>query len=273
MKPRKGYFSIVQYCPDLARRESVNIGVVLLVPEDEFLDSLMVSDNSRVRQVFGIHGDELKRLRIFKKSFSSRIQSESSRITSLESLEKFIHTRGNQIQLTDPAFVKVRDCRETLTQLFDKLVGSDSRGPKREAFKDSLGARFEDAGISDRVRRDVPVEVPILNREIKIPFGFQNGSFHLLQPVSFDSGKEESNFMMACKHSTEGRIFQEHPDRNLGQLKYNVIGRFPSRDDRSVSIVRQVLEESKVRLLLEEELSTLVDEIRSTGKPLHSDGK
>jgi len=273
MNPRKGYFSIVQYCPDLARRESVNIGIVLFVPEAEFLESRMVEDNERVRHFFGIHGDDLKRLRLFKKSFASRIHSEGSRITSLDALEKFIHTRGNQIQLTSPAFVKVRDCRESLSQLFDKLVGSGSRGPKREAFNATLVARFEHAGIADRIRRDIPVEVPILNREMKIPFGFQNGSFHLLQPVRFETGKEESNFRTACKHSTEGKIFQSHVDPNLGPLRYNVIGRFPSKDDRSIPIVRQVLAESDVRLHLEDELCTLVDEIRATGKRLDSDGK
>jgi hypothetical protein len=33
MNPIKGHYSIVQYCPDITRREMVNIGVVLLVPE------------------------------------------------------------------------------------------------------------------------------------------------------------------------------------------------------------------------------------------------
>ena len=44
MNPVKGHYSIVQYCPDLARRETVNIGVVLLVPDREFLQTRMVAD-------------------------------------------------------------------------------------------------------------------------------------------------------------------------------------------------------------------------------------
>ena len=123
MNPTKGHYSIVQYCPDLARRESVNIGVVLLVPDRGFLQSRMVADNERVRHFFGTKGDDAKILGEIKKSFSARIDAEQGRITTLETLQKFIDTRGNQIQLTEPAFVKVCDCQETIEQLFEQLVG------------------------------------------------------------------------------------------------------------------------------------------------------
>jgi hypothetical protein len=134
MNPVKGHYSIVQYCPDLARRETVNIGVVLLVPQREFLQTRMVADNERVRHFFGTTGDDAKLLSEFKKSFSDRIEAEHGRVTTLETFQKFIDTRGNQIQLTEPAFVKVRDCQETLTQLFDQLVGGKVKQRNHESF-------------------------------------------------------------------------------------------------------------------------------------------
>ena len=267
MNPTKGHYSIVQYCPDLARRESVNIGVVLLVPERGFLQSRMVADNERVRHFFGTKGDDAKILGEIKKSFSARIDAEQGRITTLETLQKFIDTRGNQIQLTEPAFVKVCDCQETIEQLFEQLVGGKPKAHKRESFTKSLQTRFDSAGIGDIICKDIILPVPILNRETKVPFGFQNGAFHLLQPVKFESDKEESNFERACKYSMEGKIFQEHPDNEYGPLQFNVIGRFASKSDPSIPIVRNVLAESKVRLHLDHELSDLVDEIRRTGKP------
>ena len=111
MNPVKGHYSIVQYCPDLARRETVNIGVVLLVPERACLQTRMVADNERVRHFFGTTGNDAKLLSDFKKSFFARIESERARVSTLESFQKFIDTRGNQIQLTEPAFVKVRECQ------------------------------------------------------------------------------------------------------------------------------------------------------------------
>jgi len=266
MNTTKGHYSIVQYCPDLARRETVNIGVVLLVPERAFLQSRMVADNERVRHFFGTSGNDAKLLGDFKKSFAARIEAEQSRVSTLESFQKFIDTRGNQIQLTEPAFVKVRESQETIDQLFKQLVGGKPKSHKRESFTKSLQMRFEAGNVADLIETNVPISVPILDRETKIPFAFQNGAFHLLQPVTFAADKEESNFNRALQYSMEGKILQEHPDDEYGQLKFNVIGRFASMSDPSIPIVRKVLAESNVRLHLDHDLSGLVDEIRLTGK-------
>jgi hypothetical protein len=265
MNPVKGHYSIVQYCPDLARRETVNIGVVLLVPERAFLQTRMAADNERVRHFFGTKGNDAKLLSDFKKSFSARIEAEHGRVTTLETLQKFIDTRGNQIQLTDPAFVKVRESHETIDQLFEQLVGGKTKTFKRESFTKSLQSRFEAAKVVDLIESNVPISVPILDCETKIPFAFQNGAFHLLQPVTFTADKEEANFNRALKYSMEGKILQDHPDDKYGQLKFNIIGRFASTADPSITIVRKVLEESNVRLYLDHDLSGLIDEIRRTG--------
>lgn len=138
MNPAKGHYCIVQYCPDLARRETVNIGVLLFVPERGFLQTFMAADNERVRHFFGTTGNEANLLSDFKKSFSARIDAERGRVTTLETFQKFIDTRGNQIQLTEPAFVKLRDCQETIDQLFEQLVGGKAKPLKRESFAKSL---------------------------------------------------------------------------------------------------------------------------------------
>lgn len=38
MNTSKGYYSLVQYCPDRSRMESANLGVVLFCPDLDFLD-------------------------------------------------------------------------------------------------------------------------------------------------------------------------------------------------------------------------------------------
>ena len=94
MNPTKGHYSIVQYCPDLARRETVNIGVVLLVPERAFLQTRMVADN------------DAKLLGEFKKSFSARIEAEHGRISTRESSSR------------------LRPCRRVATQDMIALVST-----------------------------------------------------------------------------------------------------------------------------------------------------
>lgn len=268
MNPSKGYYSIVQYCPDLARGETANIGVVLLVPDRSFLRAKLVSDNTRVRHVFNISGSELRQLRAFKKSFISRIEAESTRITSLETLQKFVDTRGNFIQLTSPRFVKVHNCEETLASLFTDLVGGESKKKPRVSLEKQIDARFKESGVEPYLRHDIHVIVPHANQELRVPFGFQNGRFNLLQVVPFDSGDENTHFRKACVQSMQGRFLQESGDDELGDLRFNVIGKFPSDRHESISIVRKTLQESDVRLFVESDLSELIDEIRRTAKPL-----
>lgn len=266
MNQCKGYYSIIQFCPEIARRESVNIGVVLFVPEKDFLQARLSADNDRVKQFFGTKVMDFGLLSDFKKSFQSRIESERGRIVSVDSFKKFIDTRGNQIQLTEPMFVKVRECPNSLDSLFEQLVGAEPKRRRKESLKDIIQKQFELGEISNLIETDVPVSLPILEREIKVPFGFQNCAFHLMQPVAFLQGKEEANFNRALKYSMEGRIIQEKPNEVYGSLKFDVIGSFSSDDDPSIPLVRKVLDESDVKLYLAHDLSSLVEEIRNTGK-------
>ncbi len=268
MIPTKGYYSLVQYCPDLARGEATNIGIVLLVPERGYLRSRLVRDNSRVRHMFGTSGDALRQLNDFKRSFVSRIEAESVRITDPEALQQFIDTRGNFIQLTPPRFVKVRECEEQLNRLFDELVGAEKKKKSRESLETQVGKRFAAADLERYLRHDIRVTVPHANRDIRIPFGFQNGHFNLLQVASFESSDDDAKFRRACVQSMQGKFLQEIEDNELGKLSFNVIGRFAGDQDQAIPMVRETLAENNVRLFLEKDLSDLVDEIRRTGKAI-----
>ncbi len=268
MTPTKGYYSIVQYCPDPSRGETANIGVVLLVPDRGFFSVRLVKDNSRIRHVFNVSGDELKQLNGFKKSFASRVQSESHQILTPEQLQKFIDTRGNFIQLTVPRFVKVRMCDEVLESLFTDLVGGEKKREARQSFEKSVEELLFKAGLHRFVRQHVSVDLPQAHRRITVPFGFQNGKFNLLETVNFDTSKEDANFRKACVQSMQGRFVHETTHEQFGEMRFNVIGRFASQEDESIPMVRDTLRENDVRLIVEKDLPELVDEIRRTGKEI-----
>ena len=49
----RGYYSIVQYCPDPSRLEAVNIGVALFCPEIKFLKASFGRRKTGVKHLFG----------------------------------------------------------------------------------------------------------------------------------------------------------------------------------------------------------------------------
>src|SRR5262245_52269084 len=63
MKATTGYYSIIQYCPDQARHEVANVGVVLFCPELPFLKTRMAADTHRIKEVFPGRKPDEKRLK------------------------------------------------------------------------------------------------------------------------------------------------------------------------------------------------------------------
>ncbi len=114
----KGYYSLIQYCPDRSRLESVNIGVLLFCPELLFLDTRISKDNDRVLRFFG--EQNLEYINLSKQSIYSRLKGEGFKTKG--DLDRFISTRANDIILSDLRSTKVVDPNSDLNHLYDELV-------------------------------------------------------------------------------------------------------------------------------------------------------
>jgi hypothetical protein len=103
--PVRGYYSILQFVPDLERSEGANIGVVLFCPERHFLKAQTATGNDRVWRFFGPGHDvdlDLDRVNAFKATFEERVAAEASRIHTPDEFQQFIDTRANQLLLSQP---------------------------------------------------------------------------------------------------------------------------------------------------------------------------
>ena len=216
MAMSRGYYSLIQYCPDLSRLESANIGVLLFCPEKRFLAARVSADNARIRHFFGSEGHDWQRINSFKKGLEERLEAEQGTIVTLSDLERFIATRANQLQITPPRSMKVDAPVVELDALFKELIGGPRRR-KTTSFRKYLKKKFDTAGVENKLRRDVTVNVPVLNREVHVPYGYQNGRFHLIQPVRFEGREVSQAVNTACRYAVEGRSIFEHFDPGLGQ--------------------------------------------------------
>ena len=268
MKPQRGYYSVIQYCPDLSRFEAANIGVLLFCPESGFLKAITSSNNERIIKFFGRDGHDWKRLRVFKKGIEDRLQNERACIRTREDLQQFIAMRANQIQISNPRPIKVFDAEKDLAELFKKLVGGRVKRESQKALKKVLADKFSHAGLGKKLIPNVKVDVPVLDKEVEIPFGFQNGRFNLINPVSFRGADPESAFRTACKYAVEGRSIYEHKSDDFGDMQLVIVGSFRAKDQESPAIVRRVFNDNAVKLFKFDDVPTLIDEIRLTGKEI-----
>jgi len=93
----KGYYALVQYCPDPSRAEAANVGVLLFCPEREFIDVRTAASNQHIARFFGRDSYDADRLRTVKRFIEDRVQVHPSQFKTLEDLNRFIESRANDI--------------------------------------------------------------------------------------------------------------------------------------------------------------------------------
>ena len=267
-KAAKGYYSLIQYCPDLGRLEAANIGVLLFSPDRRFLKALTTRDNARIRRFFGSQGHDWVRINAFKKGLEDRIALEGADIKTLEDLQRFIDQRANLLQITAPRPMKVAEPEIDLEALFKELMGEAAHRTASKTLRRFLGEKLSTAGLERKLRKDIKVSVPVLGTDVEIPFGFQNGRFNLINPVRFEASKPEQSIITEWKYAVEGRSLYESPDPELGNLQLIVVGKFRPRDQESPARVKRVFQDYGVKLYRTSEIPQLIDEIRTTGKDL-----
>jgi len=268
MTSSKAYYSLIQYCPDLGRFEAANVGVLVFCPERGFLRALTSRNNGRIIKFFGSEGHDWKRINAFKRGFEVRLREESANIKAVDDLRQFIELRANVLQITQPKPMKVSDPDKSLVELYEQIIGEPASKVRKKSLKRYVGERLSHPDVAGKVVRDIRVTVPVLGKEVEIPFGFQNGRFNLINPVRFNAENPDQAVNTACKYAVEGESLYETPDPQRGRRQLVIVGQFRPKDSESPRRVRQVFDKYHVKLFRSDELPKLVDEIRRTGKEL-----
>ncbi len=261
MAGSKGYYSLIQYCPDRSRLEVANVGVMLFCPELHFLKTLMAKGNDRVRQIFKVSGDDLQRIGDAKQAIAERVGLEGARLASIEDVHQFIRTRGNDILLTELRPIKVAQPEADLQKLFRELVGGRNRaahGPKQSEIPE-LDEALRSDRLKDKVVRSFQVQLPLTERRITFPYAFRNGKLNLIQPERF-SPKETEIFQRASYLALNGSLLSRHPDQGM-ERRLIVVSAFSDASHGVMRRVDELFREYQVRHIPLGQIGNLVTEI------------
>lgn len=267
MSETTGYYSIVQYCPDPMRKEVANVGVVLLCPEKDFLAVRMAKDAHRIREVFPNLNADPKRLATDLQFTESRLNVDRDHFKTVDSLRKFAETRAGAVRLTPPLPVRVAEPVAELNRLFERVVGDRDRQP-RHIIRRALAQTFADHKLMDRVRENVKVTLPVFQRTLNAPFGYLNGRFNLIQTTQFAGHKTSGILSRAGQCALEGELLYGAKHPKLGELQLLVVAQFGTNQQDVADAVQTIFKKKHTRLFRLEEAAELVDEIRTTAKPI-----
>jgi hypothetical protein len=213
MNPARGYYALVQYCPDSSRAEGANVGVILFAPELRFIDVRSSRSSDRVRRFFTGRQLDLPRIDAAKQALESRIRLYRDDFKTVKDLEQFAATRANELRIIAPRPIVVTEPERQLVELFDELVGDRARKePTRRVIRD-LEEAFRRPQLEPRMQFNVRLEVPIVGRELVAPYAYTNGRMNLIVPRRFNS--EVTAMDSAMRLAVEGDLLHNRLNKNL----------------------------------------------------------
>lgn len=262
MNAKRGYYSLIQFCPDPSRAEAVNVGIALFCPDAGFLGARTAAGNRAAAKLVGRSGFDRAALNAAKRAIERRLEVDRASFQTLEDFQRFAETRANVLKFTAPRPVKVVEPEKELELLFQELVGGRPRQARQRAFLPPLDNLFRKLQQEGRARLDITVTVPLVGRRLHIPYAYRNGDLNLVKPQVFSS-QEGPAVDLAMRLAVEGDLLQRHGAEKEGASRLIVVPTFDPSDDGQVakSRVRDILGEYHVRTIPEDQVDAFVAEV------------
>lgn len=222
MPQSTAYYSIIQYCPNPARAEAANIGVLLFNPAEKYVEARLSQGNRRIERFFGRGSFSREKLNARKRSFENALRISANSLATVEEFVSFLAQFSNELRPTPPKPILVQDSVEELAALYDELVGgtqTKSDKKQREA-REKIDGYFKRPSLQGKVVFDQSITIPKVHRSIEIPYSYQNGATNLIKPEFFATTAQGVN--KALQLSSEWDLFRRHCSGN-GHGEYNLI--------------------------------------------------
>ncbi|MFN7785646.1 MAG: DUF3037 domain-containing protein [bacterium] len=233
MSTQRGFYSVIQFCPDSYRAESANVGAVLYVPATGYLAARWSPDFERVKRFFRLDADGMVRVAAAVRALDHRLQIMKAEGVSEAGLSKFIATRADQVQLTPLRLVMVEQAAATLDELFTDAMDENAttvpRQRRRAIVPEAISRAFEALRARNDLIEPGNVLVPGLKSTLRVPYAFRNGKLNLVKPENLDDAAQAENKVGLL--GFKGRLLFTHPEGDLRrQLVIVSAGRSPDAD-------------------------------------------
>ena len=210
----RGFYSVVQYCPDRFRAEAVNVGLILLRLDPHAVRVRMSGNFDRVRRLFATGQADLKNLKVSIEGLKYRIENSTDDFRTDGDLAAFAATRANDLRLTEPRLAMLDNFDDDFERLFSKLFDSQSTAKlASESPAEILPPRLSDVFYrlqqAQKIWRPGTITVPVYKRKLEIPFAYQNGVVNLVKPHVFPASKRAES--QAATLAINGDLIRKHP--------------------------------------------------------------
>ena len=174
MSSKRAFYSVVQYCPDRFRAETINVGLLLYCEEPRFLRVRIIDNHRRLRRVFGISGKTLATVRLSEQNILHRINEKGEDIATLDDLKAYIAARANDFRLTEPRLAMVSDVEADFARLFAQLAADEATmalavASPAEVLPPKLDEVFYRLQQANKVWKPGEIIVPVYKTKLERP--------------------------------------------------------------------------------------------------------
>lgn len=223
MTQYNGYYSIVQFCPDPARAEVANVGVLVFIPSIGYIDVRLSGGNDRIAHMFSRDSFDPGMINSAKEALQARITEDKKEFQTLEDLNRFVGTRANDLRLTEPRFLKTADPELEIGILFDEFIGGRIKRQKAiNPFIEQVDKLFHKPNLVNRIEFKKKVELPYVRKAIEFPYSYKNGVSNLIQLPVFSLSNDQWHHRV-FQVAGEGCSIQKQKDANNLKQKVTVI--------------------------------------------------
>jgi len=264
----RGFYSVVQYCPDRFRAEAVNVGLVLLCVDPHAVRVRMTGNHDRARRLFAVAKPELKNLKLATHGLRNRIETSTDELRSCEQLAAFAASRANDLRLTEPRLAKLDDIDADFERLFVQLVEQHSTAALADAapaevLPPKLGEVFYRLQQARKIWQPGVITVPVYKRKLDIPYAYRNGVVNLVKPHVFPATKRAET--QAATLAVNGDLIRKHPIDGERQQLIVVSTQETPQQAREVSDhVEPLFAEYGVRLIRPQDADAFAREVEQS---------
>ena len=264
----RGFYSVVQYCPDRFRAEAVNVGLVLLCLDPHGVRVETIGRYNRVRSLFGIGGAELKNVKLATRRLKNRIEAAAVDLRTDADLAAFAASRANDLRLTEPRLAKIGELDQDFERLFSELVEEHSAATLADAsptevLPPSLADVFYRLQQERRIWKPGTITVPVYNRKLDIPYAYKNGIVNLVKPHVFPENRRAET--QAAMLAVDGDLIKKYPINGERQELIVVSTQETDRQAKEINDhVAPLFREYGVRLIRPGDTDTFASEVEAS---------
>ncbi|WP_417843863.1 DUF3037 domain-containing protein [Thalassospira sp.] len=261
MNQNFGYYSIIQFCPNPERFELINVGIAVKICNEKRIIKIKNIENpARAEKAFGkINRSQFS---LALNSFSNRVRRELEKDLFKEEFLIFQKKRANQFKVTPLKPIKFENVESDFELIFKNLVGETHIKKRNPSATENLKKIFVKEGVYSLLdKKPAAVILPEYDLTVKADFGYQNGTYNLINAVNMNSSNSAKILKDAGEKAIEGSLLHKHFSENPNPKKLVVVAEFGNQPLKLFYDVRDILKKEGTNLYRMDDLKGLIDSI------------